>query len=290
VAESGQALTELRELVARALAEDLGGGDITTDAVVPAGALGRARIVQKGDGVVYGLDAAEEAFRQAGASDFEPRGAEGEWSEAPADVAVAEGPAPALLAAERTALNFLCHLSGVATLTARFAEAVQGTRATILDTRKTTPGLRALEKAAVAAGGGSNHRMGLHDAVLIKENHIAIAGGVGAALRLAREAHHEREIEVECRDAEEVAAALDAGADRLLLDNMATQELRAAVGARDAAARSHGPLATLEASGGITLANVAEVAATGVDFISVGALTHSAPALDLSMELEPARQ
>jgi nicotinate-nucleotide pyrophosphorylase (carboxylating) len=280
--------TELRELVTRALAEDLGGGDITTEAVIPAGALGRARIVQKQAGIVFGLEPAEEVFRQAGAGDFERLAAEGEWRDAPADVALARGPARALLAAERTALNFLCHLSGVATLTARFAEAVRGTRAAILDTRKTTPGLRAFEKAAVAAGGGSNHRMGLHDAVLIKENHAAIAGGVGAAVRLAREAHHEREIEVECRDPGEVAAALDASADRLLLDNMAADELRAAVAARDAAARSHGPVATLEASGGITLENVSDVAATGVDFISVGALTHSAPALDLSVELQPA--
>jgi nicotinate-nucleotide pyrophosphorylase (carboxylating) len=278
---------ELRQLVARALAEDLGGGDITTEAVVPAGPLGRARIVQKQAGIVFGLEAAEEVFRQAGAGDFERLVAEGEWRDPPADVGLAGGPARALLAAERTALNFLCHLSGIATLTARFAEAIRGTRAAILDTRKTTPGLRALEKGAVAAGGGTNHRMGLHDAVLIKENHAEIAGGVGAAVRLAREAHHQREIEVECRDLEEVSAALDASADRLLLDNMAPDELRASVAARDAAARSHGPVATLEASGGITLENVADVAATGVDFISVGALTHSAPALDLSMELEP---
>jgi nicotinate-nucleotide pyrophosphorylase (carboxylating) len=278
----------LREAVAAALAEDVGGGDITSEAVVPAGARARGRIVQRQAGVVFGLDAAEEAFRQAGASDFERLAPEGEWREPPADIARAEGPARALLAAERTALNFVCHLSGIATLTARFVDAVRGTHAAILDTRKTIPGLRALEKAAVGAGGGSNHRMGLHDGVLIKENHAALAGGVGAAVRLAREAEHEREIEVECRDACEVEGALDAGADRLLLDNMTAGELRAAVAARNAAARSHGPVATLEASGGITLENVSEVAATGVDFISVGALTHSAPALDLSMELEPA--
>jgi nicotinate-nucleotide pyrophosphorylase (carboxylating) len=279
----------LRELVARALAEDVGGGDITSEAVVPEGAIARARLVQKEPGVVYGLDAAEEVFRQTGAGQFARLAPEGEWREGvPAAVASVEGPARALLAAERTALNFLCHLSGIATLAARFARAADGAGAEILDTRKTTPGLRTIEKAAVAAGGGANHRMGLHDAILIKENHVALAGGVGAAVRRAREAHPEREIEVECRDAGEVAAALDAGADRLLLDNMDRNALRSAVGARDAAARAHGPLATLEASGGITLDNVADVAATGVDFVSIGALTHSAPALDLSMELEPA--
>jgi nicotinate-nucleotide pyrophosphorylase (carboxylating) len=279
----------LRDVVRRALAEDLGAGDITSEAVVPPEAAGRARLIQKQPGVVYGLAAAEEAFRQSGASGFERRTTEGEWrDEVPAEVATVEGPARALLAAERTALNFLCHLSGIATLAARFAQAVQGSEAQILDTRKTTPGLRALEKAAVAAGGGTNHRMGLHDALLIKENHVALAGGVGAAVRRARESQPEREIEVECRDAAEVAAALDAGADRLLLDNMEPAGLRSAVAARDSVARAHGPVATLEASGGIGLDNVAEVAATGVDYISVGAITHSAPALDLSMELDPA--
>jgi nicotinate-nucleotide pyrophosphorylase (carboxylating) len=206
----------------------------------------------------------------------------------PTDVALASGSARALLAAERTALNLLCHLSGVATLTARFVDAVAGREAAILDTRKTTPGLRALEKAAVVAGGGRNHRLGLHDAVLIKENHIALAGGLSEAVRLARAAEPEREIEVECRNGDDVEEALGIAADRLLLDNMNPAELRAAVAARDAGAKAHGPLATLEASGGITLENVAEIAATGVDFISVGAITHSAPALDLSMLLEPA--
>jgi nicotinate-nucleotide pyrophosphorylase (carboxylating) len=277
---------ELSEIVARALTEDVGGGDLTSDAVVPAGARARARIVQKQEGVVFGLDVAEEAFRQVGAGSFERLAEEGTWGQAAAEVAAVEGSARALLAAERTALNFLCHLSGIATLTARYVAAIEGTRAAILDTRKTTPGLRGLEKAAVAAGGATNHRMGLHDAILIKENHAAIAGGVGAAVRAARAAYPEREIEAECRDATEVAAALDAGADRLLLDNMALDELRAAVAQRDESARSHGPLATLEASGGVTLETVAEIAATGVDFVSVGALTHSAPALDLSMELE----
>jgi nicotinate-nucleotide pyrophosphorylase (carboxylating) len=181
----------------------------------------------------------------------------------------------------------LCHLSGVATLTARFVQAVAGTQARILDTRKTTPGLRQLEKRAVAAGGGRNHRLGLHDAILIKENHAAAAGGLGHAVRVAHKAEPELAVEVECRDLEEVAEALDAGAEGLLLDNMQPDELRRAVELRDAAAESHGPVATLEASGRMTLENVGQVAAAGVDFISVGALTHSAPALDLSMLLEP---
>jgi nicotinate-nucleotide pyrophosphorylase (carboxylating) len=278
----------LRDLVARALVEDIGGGDITSEAVVDPAALARARIVQNHPGIVSGLDAAEETFRLAGAARFERLAGDGEWREdVPGEVAIAQGTARALLAAERTALNFLCHLSGIATLTARYVRAVEGTSAEVLDTRKTTPGLRQLEKAAVAAGGGRNHRMGLHDAVLVKENHVAVAGGVGAAVRAARTAQPEREITVECRDAAEITEALDAGAERLLLDNMDLDQLRRAVAAREDAVRSHGPVATLEASGGITLENVAAVAATGVDFISVGALTHSAPALDLSMELDP---
>jgi nicotinate-nucleotide pyrophosphorylase (carboxylating) len=197
-------------------------------------------------------------------------------------VAVISGSARSLLAAERTALNLLGHLSGVATLTARFVAAVAGTGARILDTRKTTAGLRALERAAVVAGGGVNHRLGLYDAILIKENHIAIAGGLARAVELARAAQPELEVEVECRDAAEVAQALEAGAERLLLDNMSPDALRAAVVVRDAA----GSPARLEASGGITLSNVAEVARSGVEMISIGALTHSAGALDLSMLLE----
>jgi nicotinate-nucleotide pyrophosphorylase (carboxylating) len=280
---------QLRDLVDRALAEDLGSGDITSQAVVPAGARARARISQKQPGVLFGLAAAEETFRQAGADSFDSLAAEGQWrDEVPAEVALAIGPARALLAAERTALNLLCHLSGIATLAARYVKAVASTRAEILDTRKTTPGLRALEKAAVAAGGGANHRRGLHDAILIKENHLALAGGLGHAVRSAREAEPERPVEVECRSLEEVGEALDVGAECLLLDNMDLDSLRAAVELRDAALAAHGPAATLEASGRVTLENVAEIAATGVDSISVGALTHSAPALDLGMLVEPA--
>ena len=275
----------LRELVARSLAEDVGAGDITSEATVPATAGARGRIVQKQPGAVFGLAAARETFEQAGVHEFEPLVGEGEWRErVPADVALVAGPARALLAGERTALNFLGHLSGIATLTARFVAAVDGSGATILDTRKTTPGLRGLEKAAVAAGGGANHRVGLDDAILIKENHIALARGLRRAVTAARAARPGARIEVECRNPAEVAEALAAGADRLLLDNMDPAELVEAVAERDRA----GGGASLEASGGITLDNVAEVAATGVELISVGALTHSAPALDLSLLLEPA--
>ena len=274
----------LRELVERALAEDLGPGDITAAAIVPEDAQATARIVQKQAGVVFGLDAVEEVFRQVGADRFERLQEEGEWRDAvPADVASVSGPARALLAGERTALNLLCHLSGVATLTARFARAAAGTGAAILDTRKTTPGMRTLEKAAVAAGGGRNHRMGLYDAFLIKENHIAVAGGLTEAIDRARAASPDREVEIESRSAEEVEEALAAGADRILLDNMDPEELRAAVAAREAAAEVGGRRALLEASGGVTLETVEAIAGTGVDFVSVGALTHSAPALDLSM-------
>jgi nicotinate-nucleotide pyrophosphorylase (carboxylating) len=272
----------IRELVARALAEDVGRGDLTAQAVVDEEAMGRAEIVQKEPGVLFGLEAAEEAFHQAGAESFERIAPEGSWgADVPVAVARAGGPARALLAAERTALNLLCHLSGVATLTARFVTAVEGSGVKVLDTRKTTPGLRALEKAAVAAGGGVNHRMGLDDAILIKDNHAALVGGVGEAVGRVQKAQPGMAIEVECQSAGEVGEAMAAGATRLLLDNMTPEELRVAV----AAARTKGDGPELEASGGITLQNAAAVAATGVDFISVGALTHSAPALDLSLEI-----
>jgi nicotinate-nucleotide pyrophosphorylase (carboxylating) len=274
---------DTRELVARALQEDLGSGDVTAEAVVPEDAQGRAVIAQKEPGVLFGLEVAGEVFRQTGVEGLEGVAAEGKWREdVPAIVARIQGPARALLAAERTALNLLCHLSGVATLTARFVRAADGTGARILDTRKTTPGLRALEKAAVAAGGGTNHRMGLYDAILIKENHAALAGGVGEAVRRAREGRPDLSVEVECRDLDEVSQGVDAGADGLLLDNMTPAQLQEAVGA----ARRGGGGPEREASGGVTLDNVAEVAASGVDYVSIGALTHSAPALDLSMTLE----
>jgi nicotinate-nucleotide pyrophosphorylase (carboxylating) len=280
-------LLEMETIVEQALAEDVGAGDVTSEATVPAGARGRARIAQKQPGVVFGLAAVAETMRQCGVDDVDNLVVEGQWREdPPAEVLLASGPAAGLLAAERTALNFLGRLSGVATLTACFVEAVAGTGVRILDTRKTTPGLRALEKAAVAAGGGENHRMGLYDAILIKENHVALAGGVAKAIHAARTAQPEMSLEIECRDVEEVAYALGAGADRLLLDNMSPAELREAVALRDAERGADGP--ALEASGGVSLENVRGIAATGVDFISVGALTHSAPTLDFSMLIEPA--
>jgi nicotinate-nucleotide pyrophosphorylase (carboxylating) len=276
---------ELAALVERALAEDVGAGDVTTEATVPEGARGRARIFQKQPGVVFGLQAVAETMRQCRVDSVDNLVVEGQWRESvPVDVALATGPAAGLLAAERTALNLLGHLSGIATLTARFVEAVAGTEARILDTRKTTPGLRRLEKQAVAAGGGVNHRAGLFDAILIKENHVALAGGLAEAVAAARAARPELELEVECRDLDEVAAAIAAGADRLLLDNMSTDQLRRAVAARDAADR---PGPALEASGSVDLQSVGAIAETGVDMISVGALTHSAPRLDLSMLIEP---
>ena len=280
---------ELRDLVARALAEDVGAGDVTGEAVVPADARADARIVQKSPGVLYGLEAAEEVFRQAGCDGFEALVSEGEWrDEVPADVALVSGPARAVLMGERVALNLLGHTSGIATLTAQFVEAASDGNAVILDTRKTLPGLRSLEKAAVVAGGGRNHRIGLHDAILIKENHAALAGGIEEAVRRARAAQPEMPVEIEVRDAAEVQEALAARADRLLLDNMEFAGIRSAVATRDATERETGHHAELEASGGVSLSTVGGISETGVDFISVGALTHSAPALDLSLLLETA--
>jgi nicotinate-nucleotide pyrophosphorylase (carboxylating) len=276
---------EVEEIVSRALAEDLGEGDVTSRATVPEQATARARIVQKEPGVVFGLTVVAEAMRQCGVEHVDNLLVEGQWrEEVPAEVLLASGSARALLAAERTAINFLGHLSGIATLTARYAEAVVGTGATILDTRKTTPGLRRLEKAAVAAAGGLNHRFGLYDAILIKENHIAAAGGLAKAVHAARTAHPGMAVEVEVRNLDEAAYALGTGADRLLLDNMSVDSMKAAVALRDQTAGEQA--ISLEASGGIGLENVREVAETGVEFISIGALTHSAPTLDFSMLLE----
>jgi nicotinate-nucleotide pyrophosphorylase (carboxylating) len=277
---------EIEELVGRTLAEDLGEGDITSEATVPEEARGRARIVQKQPGVVYGLAVVGETMRRCGVEDVDNLVVEGQWREdVPAEVLIAGGSARALLAAERTAINFLGHLSGVATLTARYAEAVVGTGTTILDTRKTTPGLRALEKAAVAAGGGINHRMGLYDAILIKENHIAAAGSLAKAVHAARTTQPEMAIEVEVRNLDEAAYAFGMGVDRLLLDNMSADLLREAVALRDENAGGADGV-SLEASGGVNLENVREIAETGVEFISIGALTHSAATLDFSMLLD----
>jgi nicotinate-nucleotide pyrophosphorylase (carboxylating) len=272
----------LTSLVKLALSEDVGAGDVTTDATVAPDARARARIVQKAPGAIYGLDAAEAVFALLDPDARCDRLVEeGLWREEGGPVMAVEARARALLTGERTALNFLGHLSGVATIAARAARAVQGTGAKVLDTRKTTPGLRALEKAAVAAGGACNHRAGLYDAILIKENHIAAAGGIAQAVTLAREADPELAgtLEVEVRDAREIDEALAAGAPRLLLDNMDDAELRAAV------AQVKGR-AELEASGGVTLDTLRAQAQTGVEWISMGALTHSAPALDLSLILE----
>jgi len=272
--------TRIPDVLSRALAEDIGSGDVTTAATVPASAQARALITQKAPGVLFGLEVAEAAFRALDPEiDVERLAEEGEWRER-GEVLSLEGSARAILTGERTALNFLQRLSGVATLTARCVQAIEGTGARILDTRKTTPGLRALEKAAVAASGGTNHRAGLYDAILIKENHAALAGGVGPAVRRAAEYAPGLPLEVECRTLAEVDEALGAGAPRILLDNMTVDQLGAAVA--HVAGR-----AELEASGGLTLDTLRAVASTGVQFISVGALTHSAPALDLSLILEP---
>jgi len=269
-------------LVRTALEEDIGTGDVTTQATVSPDTRARALVTQKAPGVIYGLELAETAFALLDpAARFERLVGEGDWREDGGPVLSVEGRARALLSAERTALNFLAHLSGVATMASRAAREVQGTGATVLDTRKTTPGLRALEKAAVAAGGAANHRAGLYDAILIKENHIAAAGGIANAFESARAAAPELAdtLEVEVRNPDEIDQALAAGAPRLLLDNMDDAQLRAAVA--QVAGR-----AQLEASGGVTLQTLRARAQTGVEWISMGALTHSAPALDLSLIME----
>ncbi len=278
---------ELEGLVQRALAEDVGTGDVTSAATVAPDTHAVARITQKAPGVVFGLDVAAAVFRTVDpAVVLSQTGPEGVWREN-GPVLEITGSARSLLASERTALNFLQQLSGVATLTARCVQAVAGTGARILDTRKTVPGLRMLQKQAVIAGGGVNHRIGLYDAILIKENHSAMAGGVGAAVRKAHAHAPMLPLEIECSTLAEVDEALAAAAElelagdfRILLDNMTAAQLREAV--ELVAGR-----AELEASGGFTLNTIRVVAETGVNFISVGALTHSAPALDLSLLLEP---
>jgi nicotinate-nucleotide pyrophosphorylase (carboxylating) len=257
------------------LAEDVGDGDVTTEAVVPADARLEASLLLKEEGVVCGLEVAEAVFRELDPElEFEALPRDGETTQG--EVARLAGNARALLTGERTALNVLGRLSGIATLTRRYADAVAGTGAQILDTRKTTPGLRTLEKLAVRTGGGTNHRFGLFDAVLIKDNHVRLAGGVGEAVR--RALGNGLPVQVECETLADVRDALDAGADSILLDNMTPTQLREAVGLVSGRA-------TTEASGGVTLETVREIAATGVDFVSVGALTHSARSLDVSMEV-----
>jgi nicotinate-nucleotide pyrophosphorylase (carboxylating) len=270
------------ELLRRALAEDLGrAGDLTTDALVPDGAAAIGRIVARQGGVAAGLEPAAAVFRLL-EEEFtaEHRTVDGDRFDAGSVLLDLRGSARAMLTGERTALNLLGRLCGIATLTRRYVDAVAGTGAAITCTRKTTPGLRAREKYAVRCGGGRNHRFGLDDAVLVKDNHLIMAGGVGEAVTRARSAvGHTVTVEVEVETLAELEAALEAGVDVVMLDNMDTETLRRAV----TVARGR---AVTEASGGITLDTVAEVAATGVDLISVGELTHSAPALDLTLELE----
>ena len=271
----------VEDAVGRALVEDLGrAGDITSAATIPADATATAVIAARRPGILAGIDLAAATFRQMHpAIGFEPVIADGGPLEPGAVVARVTGPARPILSAERVALNFLCHLSGIATLTRRYADAIAHTKARITCTRKTTPGLRALEKYAVRCGGGSNHRFGLDDAILIKDNHIAVAGGVAEAVRRAKAfAGHLVKVEVEVDDLDQLEEALRAGADVILLDNMPPEMLRRAVAVTAGAA-------VLEASGGVTLNTVAAIAETGVDFISSGAITHSAPALDLALDI-----
>jgi nicotinate-nucleotide pyrophosphorylase (carboxylating) len=268
-------------LVEWALAEDVRSGDVTSHSVLAPDAAGNARIEARQPLVVCGLGVAQAVFARLDPSlRFEPRSADGARVAAGEPLARLAGPLHAILAGERTALNFLQRMCGVATLTARFVDAVAGTGARIVDTRKTLPGWRALDKYAVAVGGGTNHRFALDDAILVKDNHAAAAGGVAQAVKAARAAAPPHLfLQAEVQSLEEARAALDAGADGLLLDNRSPRELREI-------AEALGGRVPLEASGGVTLANVREVAETGVARISIGALTHSAPAADLALEVE----
>jgi nicotinate-nucleotide pyrophosphorylase (carboxylating) len=268
-----------RDLVRRALAEDIGSGDVTTRATIDERVPARGVLLAKSRCVVAGLDVASEAFRQIDPDvAIRVSHADGTRCERGTEIAEFRGRAAALLTAERTALNFMQRLTGIATLTRQFVDAVSG-RITILDTRKTTPLMRTLEKYAVRAGGGTNHRFGLADGVLIKDNHVRLAGGVCAAVARMRAANPSMPIEVEAQRLSEVGDALQAGADIVLLDNLSTPEIIEAV--RQCRGR-----AKTEISGGVTLARMPELAATGADYVSIGALTHSAPAADLSFEIE----
>ena len=271
-------------LVRQALLEDLGGaGDVTTDSIVPAGTLGRGTIVAREAGTVAGLEIAREVFAQLDPSlDVQLQVKDGDQVVAGQPLLTLRGSARVILTGERVALNLLARMCGIATATRRVASLIEGTRARVVCTRKTTPGLRALEKYAVRMGGGSNHRFGLDDAILIKDNHVAVAGGVRRAVEQARErAGHMLKIEVEVDTLEQLNEALDCRIDAVLLDNMAPATLRKAVALVDGRV-------TTEASGGITLENVRAVAETGVDLISMGSLTHSVRQMDLSMEMEAA--
>ncbi len=274
----------VRSFVAAALAEDLAGGiDVTTAATVPPAELGSADLVSRTPGVVAGLPVAAAVFWLVSADvESVPLAADGDRVTAGQPLLTVSGPIGPILTAERTALNLLCHLSGVATLTRRWVDAIAGTGAQVRDTRKTLPGMRALEKYAVRCGGGVNHRMSLSDAALIKDNHVAAAGSVGAAFAAVRARAPGLPLEVECDTLEQVAEALAAGADLILLDNFDVPALAQAVRLADGRA-------LLEASGGLALASARAVAQTGVDYLAVGALTHSAPALDIGLDLVRAR-
>jgi nicotinate-nucleotide pyrophosphorylase (carboxylating) len=271
---------DIDRIVEAALAEDIGGGDVTTLSLVPMDARCRAELLLEEPGVVCGVPVAAAVFRALDPSvSVETRIEEGTAiSDVPAVLAVVEGPARAVLTGERVALNFIGRLCGIASLTRRFAELTEGTTARILDTRKTTPGLRALEKYAVRCGGGTNHRAGLYDGILIKENHIRIAGGIGEALSALNGSGAGLPVEIEAETIEQVREAVAARAPQILLDNMSPEEVQEAV--NEVAGR-----AVLEASGGMSLATVRAYAETGVDFISVGALTHSARSLHVSLEV-----
>lgn len=277
------------DVVRRALAEDVGRGDVTTEATIPAGTQASGRIVARHAGVVAGLPIVTLTFRLLDPeAHVETVVADGAHVEAGATLMRLSGDARALLTAERTALNFLGRLSGIATLAAQCMAAVAGTRAVVVDTRKTTPGLRTLEKYAVRMGGAHNHRAGLDDGILIKDNHIAAAGGVHDAIERARaSASHLLRIEVECETEDQVSDAVESGADVILLDNMPLERMRANV----AWIRTHAPRTVIEASGsiGTDATRLAAVAATGVDLISLGALTHSAPNFDVSLEFDAAQ-
>ena len=268
-----------REAVRRALAEDLGWGDVTTEATVDPSLCVRGIILAKCDCVIAGLDVAAEAFRQLDpGAVFAQNVRDGDRCASGTVVAEVRGAAASMLTAERTALNFLQRLSGIASITRRYVDAAAG-GIIVLDTRKTTPTLRVLEKYAVRAGGGTNHRSGLDDGILIKDNHIRLGGGVGEVMRKMKAAHQEMPIEIEAQSLEQVDEAIAAGADIVLIDNLPLQDVREAV--RRIAGR-----AKVEISGGVTLDRMPELALTGADYVSVGALTHSAPAADLSFELE----
>ncbi|HID10474.1 MAG TPA: carboxylating nicotinate-nucleotide diphosphorylase, partial [Candidatus Latescibacteria bacterium] len=274
---------EALRLVGLALREDVGPGDWTTLWTVPPDLRAEGAILAEEDGVVCGLRVAEMVFQEVDpVLSFSSRFRDGERVRSGDVVAVVEGPARGMLTAERTALNFLGRLSGIATLTSRYVCAVRGTKAKVLDTRKTTPGWRPLEKYAVRCGGGGNHRMGLYDMVLIKDNHIALAGGIAEAVRRVRESMGSRKlkVEVEVRTLKELEEALVSGVDRVLLDNMSPEEVREAVGLVRGRVE-------VEASGGITLENIRKYAEAGVDYISVGTITHSARGLNVSMDVRP---